>query len=55
MKNIAERQKRKNKWHFVIVTQANNGLSRTCTHHYVSCCKPKWRNIGAGTKHFPTN
>lgn len=31
MKNIAERQETKNKWHFVIVTQANDGLSRGYT------------------------
>jgi len=26
MKNVAEKQETKNKWHFVIVTQANDGL-----------------------------
>lgn len=49
MKNIAERQETKNKWHFVIVTQANDGLSQAYAHN-VSCCKPSWRNAGTGTK-----
>lgn len=49
MKNIAERQETKNKWYFVILTQANDGLSQGYV-HYVSCCKASWRNTSAGTK-----
>lgn len=49
MKNIAERQETKNKWHFVIVTQANDGLSWGYV-HYVSHCKATWRYTCAWTK-----
>lgn len=53
MKNIV-RQKTKNKCHFVIPTQANDGVSQGYA-HYVSCCKATWTNTDAGTKQLPTN
>lgn len=54
MTNIAERQETKDKWHFVVLTKANDGLSQgyAC---FISCCKAGWRNTGVGTKYVPAN
>lgn len=49
MKNIAERQETKIKWHFVILTQATVRLSWDHA-YYVSCYKAGWRKTGAGAK-----